>query len=86
MRDGHDKAWPTDSGLARTTDTGGLINKYCIQKAYEEGTDPKNCNPPESVTENERVGKEDSEAVEEHKNMVNETGRVEGVNGSPTGQ
>jgi uncharacterized membrane protein YuzA (DUF378 family) len=72
---------------ARTTDTKqNEINKYCIQKAYSEGSDPKNCNPPDSVTENQKINKNDAEAVQEHKDMVKETGRVEGLNGSPTGQ
>lgn len=75
-------------GLAqRTADIKqDMINKYCIEKAYNEGTDPKNCNPPDSVTENQQVNKNDSDAVEAHQNMVRETGRVEGPNGNPTSQ
>lgn len=40
----------------------------------------------ESVTENERINKNDSQAVQEHKKMIVETGRVEGPNGKPAGQ
>lgn len=71
---------------ARTSDVKqDEINKYCIDRAYE-GTDPKNCNPPDSVTENRQTVENDNSAVERHKDMVKETGRVEGVNGKPTGQ
>ncbi|MDP3542195.1 MAG: hypothetical protein Q8T11_06945, partial [Elusimicrobiota bacterium] len=53
---------------ARTGDTKqDEINKYCIDKAYNEGTDPKNCNPPDTVTENSRVTEENTQAVEEVK-------------------
>ncbi|MBI2788842.1 MAG: hypothetical protein HYX59_09190 [Elusimicrobia bacterium] len=71
---------------ARTTDIKQKeINQYCIDRAYE-GTDPKNCNPPDSVTENRQTVENDNSSVERHKGMVRETGRVEGVNGKPTGQ
>lgn len=74
-----------DALAARTEDVKqNQINKYCIDKAYNEGTDPKNCNPPDSVTENSTVNQNDSRAVKEHKDMVKETSRVEGMNGSPT--
>jgi len=70
---------------ARTTDVKqNEINQYCIDRAYE-GTDPKNCNPPDTVTENQQVIQNDNSAVERHQSMVEETGRVEGVNGGPTG-
>jgi hypothetical protein len=59
------------------------INKYCIDKAYREGTDPKNCNPPDSVTDNVQTTKDDAAAVKEHKDMVKETSQVD-LNGSPT--
>lgn len=74
-------------GLAQSTGDvkQDQINKYCIDKAYSEGTDPKNCNPPDSVTENSTVNSNDSKAVQEHKNMVKENSRVEGLNGAPTG-
>jgi hypothetical protein len=72
---------------ARTTDTKqDQINKYCIDKAYKDGTDPKNCNPPDTVTENRQTEEADRRSVQEHKNMVRETTRVEGMNGQPTGQ
>lgn len=71
---------------ARTSDIKqNEINQYCIDRAYE-GTDPKNCNPPDSVTENRQTIENDNSAVERHKDMVKETGRVEGMNGKPTGQ
>jgi hypothetical protein len=71
-------------GLAqRTSDVKqNEINKYCIDKAYN-GTNPKDCNPPDSVTENKQTIANDNAAVQEHKVMVNETGRVEGPNGEP---
>ncbi len=70
---------------ARTTDTRqDQINKYCIDKAYNEGTDPKNCNPPEPVTTNQQTTAADDKAVQEHKDMVKETGQVEVSNGQPT--
>lgn len=73
-------------GLAsRTTDVKqDQINKYCIDKAYREGSDPKNCNPPDSVTDNVQTTENDNKAVKEHKDMVKETSRVEGLNGQPT--
>ncbi|MDD5302788.1 MAG: hypothetical protein PHS14_06720 [Elusimicrobia bacterium] len=72
---------------ARTSDTKqNQINQYCIDQAYQNGTDPKNCNPPDTVTENTQVLRNDDAAVQRHRSMVNETGRVEGVNGKPTGQ
>ncbi len=70
---------------ARTSDVKqDEINKYCIDKAYKEGSDPKNCNPPDSVTDNIQTTENDSRAVQEHKEMVKETSRVEGLNGQPT--
>ncbi|MBI2385003.1 MAG: hypothetical protein HYV14_03205 [Elusimicrobia bacterium] len=72
---------------ARTSDVKqNEINQYCIDKAYADGTNPKDCNPPDSVTENRQTIENDNSAVERHKDMVKETGRVEGVNGKPTGQ
>lgn len=73
----------SQSLAARTNDVKqDQINQYCIDKAYNEGTDPANCNPPDSVTENTQVLHNDSEAVQEHKDMVNENGQVQ-VDGDP---
>lgn len=77
----------SQSLAARTSDVKqNEINKYCIDKAYADGTDPKNCNPPDSVTENQQTVENDNSAVQRHQSMVEETGRVEGMNGKPTGQ
>ncbi|MEK7234915.1 MAG: hypothetical protein AAB268_13955 [Elusimicrobiota bacterium] len=51
-------------------------SKYCIDKAYNEGTDVEDCNPPEEVTEGEKFDTDDIKVVEEHKEMVKETGEV----------
>lgn len=50
------------------------INKYCIDKAYNEGTDPKNCNPPDSVTENQRITDDNNQAVDEIKDKTEKDG------------
>lgn len=65
------------------------INKYCVDKAYNEGTDPKNCNPPDSVTENSTITENNNAAVSEHKDKEEKdtkTETVEEVTGKPTGQ
>lgn len=70
----------SQSLAARTGDVKqDEINQYCIQKAYDEGTDPKNCNPPESVTENDQVTQENREAVEEHRVRIERDSRTEVV-------
>ena len=77
----------SQSLAARTSDAKqNEINQYCIDQAYTNGTDPKDCNPPDSVTENQQTIENDNSAVERHRSMVEETGRVEGMNGKPTGQ
>ncbi len=41
----------SESLAARTGDENqNRINQYCIDKAYNEGVDPKDCNPPDDVT------------------------------------
>ena len=64
------------------------INQYCIDRAYNEGTDPKNCNPPDSVTENSTITDNNNQAVEEHKEKEKkdtETETVDELKQSPTG-
>ena len=55
------------------------INKYCIDKAYNEGTDPKDCNPPDSVTENSRITEENNQAVEAVKDQNEKDGETETI-------
>ncbi|MCM2303988.1 MAG: hypothetical protein NDJ72_04750, partial [Elusimicrobia bacterium] len=55
------------------------INKYCIDKAYNEGTDPKNCNPPDSVTENSTITDNNNKAVDEHKEKEKKDTQTETV-------
>ena len=63
---------------ARTSDVKqDQINKYCIDKAYKEGTDPKNCNPPESVTEREKRERDSERGVAEHKERVEEASKTQ---------
>jgi hypothetical protein len=85
-----DMADSMSQGLAaRTSDVKqDEINKYCIDKAYNEGTDPKNCNPPDSVTENSTVIENNNQAVSEHKKKEKEDAKTETINElkqSPTG-
>ncbi|MBI4060295.1 MAG: hypothetical protein HY403_02575 [Elusimicrobia bacterium] len=60
-------------------------NRYCIDRAYNEGTDPQNCNPPDSVTHAAQFGTSSALEVEQHGTMINENSQIEAVNGNPTG-
>ena len=89
------KAMAEQMGDALAARTGDVkqneINKYCIDRAYE-GTDPANCNPPDSVTENSRINEQDKAALNTHgenakeKDTIKEIDPTEGLNGKPTGQ
>ncbi len=89
------KAMAEQMGDALAARTGDIkqneINKYCIDKAYQ-GTDPKNCNPPDSVTENSRINAQDKKALGLHNenakkaDTIKEIDPTEGLNGKPTGQ
>ena len=58
-------------------------NQYCIDKAYNEGTDPQNCNPPDSVTQGQKFDAATNPEVTKHKEMVRVDGQVDDANGTP---
>ncbi len=73
---------------ARTSDVKqDEINKFCIDKAYNEGTDPAKCNPPDggplTDANNHSDDADVSEQNKEHADRIRENSRVEG-GGGPT--
>jgi len=69
------------SGLAQSTGdiNQDATNKYCIDKAYNEASDPKNCNPPDSVTQGEQWEKDNKRTLNDHQSNGEKDGKTEEI-------
>ena len=76
----------SDALAQRTGDENqNRINKYCMDEAYNNGTDPKDCTPPDSVTNASRYNDASSRGtrLQEENNTTN--GEVTDQNPNPQG-
>lgn len=52
------------------------INKYCIRQAYERGTKPANCTPPDDVSHGSTYDDVHDGSVRDHRTRVDRDGRT----------
>ncbi|MEK7389701.1 MAG: hypothetical protein AAB036_08380 [Elusimicrobiota bacterium] len=52
------------------------INRYCIDRAYYQGTPTQNCDPPDSVTRGQSFDAESGKDIGQHKEMVKVNSQV----------